>query len=208
MARVALTFDDGPGPATPRLLDVLAARGAHATFFLLGKNVERARDVAVRLARAGHVVGNHTFSHARPGAIAGAALVDEIARNDALLAGVCREAGVAPRQPIPVRLPYGPAPDDDRLAVLASIGRTHTHWTGDFGDWVEPQPDPAELAARMRAHVEAQARAGLAAVIDLHDSSRLYADRSVTVEAVRLLLADATLELFTVPDYQMPGTSR
>ncbi|HEX8952511.1 MAG TPA: polysaccharide deacetylase family protein [Polyangia bacterium] len=209
MARVALTFDDGPGPATPLLLDVLAARGVHATFFLLGTNVERARDVAVRIARAGHVVGNHTFTHARPGAIAGAALVDEIARNDALLADVCREAGVAPRRPIPVRLPYGPAPDDARLAALASIGRTHTHWTGDFGDWLEPAPDPAELAARMRAHIEAQARAGLAAVIDLHDSSRLFADRTATAEAVRLLLADAALELFTVPaDHQTNGTSR
>ena len=42
MPRVALTFDDGPGPATTALLDVLAARGVTATFFLLGKNVERA----------------------------------------------------------------------------------------------------------------------------------------------------------------------
>ena len=106
---------------------------------------------------------------------------------------------MTPRQPIPVRLPYGPAPDDDRLAALASLGRMHTHWTGDFGDWLEPQPDPAELAARMRAHVAAQAAMGMAAVIDLHDSSRLYADRSVTVEAVRLLLTDATLDVFTVP---------
>ncbi len=199
MPKLALTFDDGPGPATPLLLDVLAARGARATFFLLGQNVERARAVAVRIAREGHVLGNHTFSHARPGAIAAAALADEIARNDALLADVCREAGVAPRQPIPVRLPYGPAPNDDRLAALAAIGRTHVHWTGDFGDWVDPAPAPADLAARMRAHVEAQARAGLPAVIDLHDSSRLYADRTATAEAVRLLLADAALELFTVP---------
>lgn len=199
MARVALTFDDGPGPATPLLLDVLSARGVHATFFLLGQNVERARDVAVRIAREGHVVGNHSVTHARPGAIAGAAFAAEIARNDALLADVCREAGVAARRPIPVRLPYGPAPDDDRLAALASIGRTHTHWTGDFGDWLEPQPDPAELAARMRAHVAAQAAMGLAAVIDLHDSSRLFADRRVTVEAVRLLLEDAALDVFTVP---------
>jgi len=199
MARVALTFDDGPGPATPALLDVLAARGVHATFFLLGKNIERARDVAVRLAREGHVVGNHTFSHARPGAIAGAALVDELARNDALIAAVCAEAGVTPRRPIPVRLPYGPAPDDDRLRALASMGRTHTHWTGDFGDWSEPPPDPRQLAARMRAHVDAQARAGLAAVIDLHDSSRLYADRAATVEAVRLFLEDPALDVFTVP---------
>ncbi len=199
MPKLALTFDDGPGPATPLLLDVLAARGARATFFLLGQNVERARAVAVRIAREGHVLGNHTFSHARPGAIAAAALADEIARNDALLADVCREAGVAPRQPIPVRLPYGPAPTDDRLAALAAIGRPHVHWTGDFGDWVDPAPAPADLAARMRAHVEAQARAGLPAVIDLHDSSRLYADRTATAEAVRLLLADAALELFTVP---------
>lgn len=51
----------------------------------------------------------------------------------------------------------------------------------------------------MRAHVEAQARAGLAAVLDLHDSSRLYAERAVTVEAVRLLLTDATLDVFTIP---------
>lgn len=199
MAKVALSFDDGPGPATPRLLDVLAARGVHATFFLLGKNIEQARDVAVRIAREGHVVGNHTWSHARPGAIAGAAFVDEIARNDALLADVCREAGVTPRRPIPVRLPYGPAADDDRLAALASVGRTHTHWTGDFGDWLEPQPDPAELAARMRAHIAAQSAMSMAAVIDLHDSSRRWADRSATVEAVRLLLADATLDVFTVP---------
>ena len=199
MPRVALTFDDGPGPATPHLLDVLAARGVHATFFLLGQNVERARDVAVRLAREGHVVGNHTLTHARPGTIAAAALVDEIARTDVLLADVCREAGVLPRRPIPVRLPYGPAPGDDRLVALASIGRTHTHWTADFDDWAAPPPDPAALAARMRAHVDAQARAGLAAVLDLHDSSRLYADRTATAEAVRLLLADGALDVFTVP---------
>jgi hypothetical protein len=51
----------------------------------------------------------------------------------------------------------------------------------------------------MRVHIAAQAATGLPAVIDLHDSSRLYADRRVTVEAVRLLLADTALELFTVP---------
>ena len=199
MARVALTFDDGPGPATPMILDVLAARGVHATFFLLGKNVERARDIAVRIAREGHVVGNHTFTHARPDAIAGAQLVDEIARNDALLTDVCNEAGVAARRPIPVRLPYGPAPNDARIQALASIGRTHVHWTGDFEDWLEPPPDPAELAARMRAHVVAQASAGLAAVLDLHDSSRLFADRRATAEALRLFVADRALDVFTVP---------
>jgi chitin deacetylase len=198
MPRVALTFDDGPGPATPRLLDVLAGRGVRATFFLLGRNLERAWEVAVRMAREGHVLGNHTFSHARPDAIAGAQLVDEIARTDVLLGDVWREAGVPPLAPIPVRLPYGPAAGDPRLVALASIGRTHTHWTGDFGDWSDPPPVPSELASRMQAHVAQMEANGLAAVIDLHDSSKLYADRSATVEAVRLFIANPALELFTV----------
>lgn len=199
MPRVALSFDDGPGPATGALLDVLAARGARATFFLLGMNVERAPAVVERLARDGHVLGNHSFSHARPGMIAAPELVAEIERTDELLRDICRRAGVPPRRPIPVRLPYGPSDRDPRLPALASIGRTHTHWTGDFHDWCDPPPDPAALAALMRAHVAAQDALGLAAVLDLHDSSRRFADRRATVEAVRLLLADPALEVFTVP---------
>src|SRR5260370_34558410 len=71
----ALTVDDGPGPDTAALLDVLAAAGARATFFLLGRNVEEApwcgdparpRTVAVRAARERPVVGNHTYSDFRP----------------------------------------------------------------------------------------------------------------------------------------------
>lgn len=199
MPRVALSFDDGPGPATPALLDVLAARGAKATFFLLGKNLERAPQVAERMAREGHVLGNHTFTHQRPDAIAAPQLVDEITHTDQLLAGVYRAAEVALPQPIPVRLPYGPAPNDPRLYALASLGRTHVHWTGDFQDWTDPPPDPADLAARMRVHIAQQDALGLAAVLDLHDSSKLYADRTATAEAVRLLLADPSLTIFTVP---------
>jgi chitin deacetylase len=199
MPRVALTFDDGPGPATDELLDVLAERGAHATFFLLGCNLERARATAVRLAREGHLLGNHTYSHARPRAQSSRALAEEITRTDELLRAIHAEAGVAARAPIPIRLPYGPALADPRLNVLAALGRTHVHWTADFQDWVEPPPDPAELAQRMRAHVLAQEQDGLAAVIDLHDSSRQFADRSATVRAVRLLLKGDPLTHFTVP---------
>ncbi|MHB8420271.1 MAG: polysaccharide deacetylase family protein [Myxococcales bacterium] len=196
--RVALTFDDGPGPATPRLLDVLAARGARATFFLLGQNVARARDVCARAARAGHGLGNHSWSHPKPAAIAEAAFAEEIRRTDALLAEIRREAGLPPLPgPFPVRLPYGPAADDPRLRALAALGRTHVHWTGDFADW--KQPEPVELAGRLREHVERQHALGLPAVLDLHDSSRRGDDRSATVEAVRLLLEAADLEIDLVP---------
>ena len=61
---MALTFDDGPNPdATPRILDTLAAEGVRATFFLLGKHVERWPDLARRVADQGHVVGNHGYHH-------------------------------------------------------------------------------------------------------------------------------------------------
>jgi chitin deacetylase len=197
MVRVALTFDDGPGPATDSLLDILAARNVRATFFLLGRNVERLRPVAIRLLRAGHLVGNHTYSHARPDAITPAELVAEVRRTDALLHQVATEAGVALADPIPVRLPYGPAAADPRLPALASLGRTHVHWTGDFHDWQDP--DPEQLHAQLLSHVADQGRGGLDAVLDLHDSSRLLADRRATVEAVRRLLEDPKLDWFTVP---------
>jgi peptidoglycan-N-acetylglucosamine deacetylase len=169
-----LTFDDGPGPSTPALLDVLAAAGVRATFFLLGSNIERRPDVARRIAREGHVLGNHTFSHARPVAIDAAALVEEITRTDALIA----ELGGA-RVP-PLRLPYGLVGADPRLAVIARLGREHIGWTADFQDWLPC--DATELAARMRAHVAERDDA----VLDLHDSSRAGAERPWTVEAVRL----------------------
>ncbi len=198
--RLALTFDDGPGPVTPKLLDVLRAKGARATFFLLGQNIERSREVAIRLAREGHVLGNHSWSHPKADGIGEAAFVEEIQRTDRLLAEVRRSAGLTELPgPFPVRLPYGPAAADPRLRALASIGRTHVHWTGDFQDWVQPPPDPQKLVAAFRAHAAAQSAAGLDTVLDLHDSSRRFEDRSATAEAVRLLLESPGLELFTVP---------
>ena len=62
--RVALTFDDGPdGRWTPMILDTLASRGAPATFFVIGQNVEAHLPLMRRIYRDGHEVGNHTFSH-------------------------------------------------------------------------------------------------------------------------------------------------
>ena len=57
---VALTFDDGPDPVhTPRVLDVLAARGARATFFVVGERAERHPEVIARMVAEGHAVGSH-----------------------------------------------------------------------------------------------------------------------------------------------------
>jgi len=62
--KVFLTFDDGPDPEmTPWVLDVLNLYKAKATFFCLGKNVERHPDIFQRIKDEGHAVGNHSYSH-------------------------------------------------------------------------------------------------------------------------------------------------
>src|SRR5579864_8414615 len=61
---VALTFDDGPHPTfTPQLLEVLAKRGARATFFMLGTMARRHPEIVREAAGRGHAIGNHTLSH-------------------------------------------------------------------------------------------------------------------------------------------------
>ena len=59
-----LTFDDGPHPEyTPLLLDGLKERNVSAAFFLMGKNAEKYPDIVERMAKEGHTVGNHSYSH-------------------------------------------------------------------------------------------------------------------------------------------------
>jgi len=63
--RVALTFDDGPGPYTRQILNELVALHAGATFFVIGKNAKASPDTVRLLRAAGMVVGNHTWTHPR-----------------------------------------------------------------------------------------------------------------------------------------------
>jgi peptidoglycan-N-acetylglucosamine deacetylase len=66
VAKVALTFDDGPNPPrTEEILDVLAGEGVRATFFLIGRFAERWPRTVDRIVEGGHVVGNHSYSHTR-----------------------------------------------------------------------------------------------------------------------------------------------
>lgn len=64
--KVALTFDDGPNPFfTPKLLKLFDAFQVKATFFLIGKWAERYPSLTQRIKVAGHLIGNHSYSHSR-----------------------------------------------------------------------------------------------------------------------------------------------
>ena len=63
---IALTFDDGPDrKCTPLLLDGLKERGVHATFFLMGSNIEGKEDIVKRMSEEGHLIGNHSYEHSQ-----------------------------------------------------------------------------------------------------------------------------------------------
>ena len=63
---IALTFDDGPSDArTPQLLDLLDAHNVQATFFMLGKNIEKYPEIAQDVYERGHLIGNHSYDHPR-----------------------------------------------------------------------------------------------------------------------------------------------
>lgn len=111
-AAAYLTFDDGPDPDhTPQVLEALARSGARATFFVIGERAARCPELIHQIAREGHTIGHHSFSHALPGAISAAQLADEIARTDALLGPV---PGPARRL---FRPPYGVLTPAKLLAV-------------------------------------------------------------------------------------------
>ena len=61
--RVFLTFDDGPSPVTPKILDILKQENIKATFFVLGSNVDARQDIIKRMYDEGHYIANHGYSH-------------------------------------------------------------------------------------------------------------------------------------------------
>lgn len=140
---VALTFDDGPhGAAADEILAVLAKHGVRATFFVTGADVEKHREAAAKLVRAGHELGNHSYSHRRMVLRSPRFIRDEFERTDALI----RAAGH--RGPIHVRAPYC-----KKLVALPWYFAKHDriHVTFD----VEPESDP-EIdgnPSRIIAHV-------------------------------------------------------
>jgi len=80
---VALTFDDGPTEFTPKFLDLLKEHQVKATFFCIGKQVEKYPETFQRIIAEGHTIGNHTLSHANStGFLSASKMIEEIEKCD------------------------------------------------------------------------------------------------------------------------------
>lgn|GEM_PF-2168789 len=122
---VALTFDDGPSPNTKAVLKVLADRDIKATFFVLGSRVQAYPKIIKRIAEAGHVIGNHSWSHSILTRMSAKQITREIARTSK---AVKKAVGV---EPTLVRPPYGIY--NERVSKLADA--PIILWDVDTRDW-------------------------------------------------------------------------
>jgi peptidoglycan/xylan/chitin deacetylase (PgdA/CDA1 family) len=159
-ACIALTFDDGPVTQTAELLDTLKRKQAKATFFVVGESAARHPEILRRMVAEGHVVGNHTMTHAWLTRLGTDAVRKEITGVNDLIKNA---TGQMPRL---FRPPYG-ATNATVASVTAGLGMAQIMWEADPRDWADRN------AATVRDRVLALARNGTIVVShDIHATTR------------------------------------
>lgn len=174
--QLALTYDDGPNdPHTLRLLEILARHQVKATFFLIGHYVRQRPDIAREVAKAGHVIGNHTFTHPLLIFKSAAEIRREVSDCRAAIQDAIGEHSNLFRPPFGGRRPA-------TLHIARELGLEPVMWNVTGYDWNAP---PASAIERK---VSKQIRGGN--VILLHDGGhkQMGADRSQTVQATDHLI--------------------
>jgi peptidoglycan/xylan/chitin deacetylase (PgdA/CDA1 family) len=181
---IALTFDDGPGPYTPRLLDQLERLHVPATFFEVGFMFRWFHDSASRVVKLGDVIGDHTETHPRMAALAASAQLSQIVDQTQW---VRTYGGPFPRL---WRPPFG-SYNATTLAILRREKMLMVLWTIDTSDYL--RPGVKVIVQR------ALAGAKPGAIILMHDGG---GNRTQTIEALPLIakgLRARGYKLVTIP---------
>lgn len=196
---IALTYDDGPNdPHTLRLLEVLAKCRVQATFFLIGRYVQQRPDIAAEVIRAGHIVGNHTFTHPL--------LIFKSNRETREELQQCREAlhdAIGEHSNL-FRPPFG-GRRPGTLRIARELGMEPVMWNVTGYDWNAPP------ASTIESKITRQMHGG--DVILLHDGGHRHmgADRSQTVLATNHMISrykSEGYEFVTIPEMMNKQSSR
>ncbi|MGH9600428.1 MAG: polysaccharide deacetylase family protein, partial [Terracidiphilus sp.] len=132
---LALTFDDGPNPRwTPRLLDVLAEHGVRATFFMLGGFAAAEPELVRQVAAAGHLVGNHSWSHPNLARSSSARIRQELLRANETLEQILGAPVRYFRPPFGARRPAV-------FRIARELGLQPVLWNAMTTDWSEPSAE-------------------------------------------------------------------
>ncbi len=183
--KIAITFDDGPDPVwTPKILDVLKAKNAKATFFLIGVEAEKYPGITKRIYAEGHEIGNHTFTHPDISNISKRYFEVELSLTERFFEG---KLGV---KPVLFRPPYSIDQEPDTadqvrpLELAQDLGYITVGDKIDPNDWRDDPRRPAdELVADVLKNLPPCEPGNLACgnVLLLHDGG---GNRSETVKAL------------------------
>lgn len=124
-----LTFDEGyENGYTPLILDTLKEKGVPAAFFVTGPYVKNEPELILRMAKEGHIIGNHTVNHPSVPDISGKELAHELSELDRLIFGVCKKNTKYFRPPMGEY-------SERTLHATTSLGYINTFWSFAYVDW-------------------------------------------------------------------------
>ena len=162
---IALTFDDGPGKDTKRLLDGLKARGAHCTFFIVGYCAAARPSVVKQCYEDGHQIASHTYDHPWLTKLSDAEIKAQLSKTANVL-----DQAIGASNTYMVRPPYG----DFNQRVLNALGVPAFFWSDDSGDWKSG-------ATADSVYRNTMATAGDGDILLLHDSHSWSVDAALRI---------------------------
>ncbi|MBR7618171.1 glycosyltransferase [Phenylobacterium sp. 20VBR1] len=179
---VALTFDDGPDARwTPKILDILAAKHAPATFFVIGKNMEKYPGLVQREVREGQTVGGHTWTHPNIAEVPATEARLEMNATQRLFETLTGKSLRLFRPPFFGDAEPSTPSEVEPLLIAQSLGYLTVGLRIDPDDW--KKPDARLIVSRTLDRLDDTERQGQ--VVLLHDSG---GDRSRTVAALPELI--------------------
>lgn len=178
---VALTFDDGPTEHTDEILSILKEENVKATFFVTGREIEENFEEAKKLAKAGHELGNHSYSHKRMVLKTPSFFKSEIEKTDKLI----RKAGY--EGTIQFRPPFG-----KKLIGLPRYLDKHDRKTILWNLEPESYPEIASDSEKIVKHVNEKIEPG--SIILLHV---MYESREESMKSVKGIIKDLKAQGYT-----------
>jgi peptidoglycan/xylan/chitin deacetylase (PgdA/CDA1 family) len=185
----ALTFDDGPGPYTADLLDLLVERSIVATFFVVGQNAERRPALIRRMLDEGHEVANHSYSHPDLRRLKPESQFLEMKKTQELL----QSLGAEVRYFRPPYGSYGP----ETTAKAETLGMTIMLWSLDSQDWKHHVLRLEKL--RSVSPAVQQSFPGMRGVLLFHDTHKSTVEQMPDI--LGALLAGGCERFVTVSEY-------
>ncbi len=193
----ALTYDDGPNDAcTEALLEVLARHEVKATFFVIGRFARERVELVRGIRAAGHVVGNHTWTHPVLLLKSPAQVRDELSSTNKALEDILGEKVRYFRPPFGARRP-------DVLRAARELGLVSVMWNAMGYDWKSTTAE--QVLANLARGIQRNRRRGMGSNLLLHDGGQagIGQDRWHTVKAAAALLDEwrGRVRFVTVADF-------